>query len=156
MSAERCQRCDQEFATSYPVWQMSDTTCGMSPAWNEHGGHEDCINECLYAAVARLNEELEAQREKSARAERDASAVCARVREQKAELRSNVARLETENAALRKVAEEAAAAVHAYDGWAYGTTSTSSLAYRVTLLSRSLDQLRGTPVAGGEDGWEKG
>ncbi len=63
VSEERCQKCARPYAPNYASWQLSDTTCGMSPSWNEDGEeHDDCINECLYATVKRLETEVAAWR----------------------------------------------------------------------------------------------
>lgn len=68
MSDPTCPDCGRQYADSYPLWQCSDSTCGLSPTWNPHGEqHDDCINECLYATKGSLRAQLtEAQRENEA------------------------------------------------------------------------------------------
>lgn len=92
MTAEVCPDCGRPYAPNYPAWQCSDTTCGMSPEWNEDGeNHDDCINECLYATKKYLREQLAAQTEKAARAEKESAAACGRMRAQKSRLRASLA-----------------------------------------------------------------
>ncbi len=87
-----CSDCDREFAADYPSWQSSDSTCGMSPAWNAHGErHDDCINECLLASRNRYRDEANARDEALARVEHQCAEALARMRAQKADLRLEVA-----------------------------------------------------------------